>query len=229
MEQVENKTEKVGFFKELRQNFWMSDKTFPIFTAILTSAMFTGAHMLFTYDVGFFNEVPLAVMMKQGLTDGGETFGLLVYFGASFLFARLLEGSLVGILDIGGSIHTGLSTGVVAILMGAGLTGLIYSFPLSLLTGAILGLILGFIIIGIKGATVGKANSTFGADIMMGAGNATGRFFGPVIILSACMASIPIGIFAVAGAAAFYAFKKPIAGGAIIGAMIGGLIFPPVI
>lgn len=61
---------------------------------------------------------------------------------------------------------------------------------------------------------------------MMGAGNATGRFLGPLIILSACAASIPIGLGATLGALIFYKWKKPIAGGAIIGAMVLGAIFP---
>ncbi len=64
---------------------------------------------------------------------------------------------------------------------------------------------------------------------MMGAGNSSGRFSGPLIILSACAASIPIGIGrSTLGALGFYAWKKPIAGGAILGAMILGAIFPAV-
>ena len=61
---------------------------------------------------------------------------------------------------------------------------------------------------------------------MMGAGNDTGRFLGPLILISACQASIPIGLGAIIGAVIFYAWKKPITGGAIIGAMIAGLFFP---
>ncbi|MBI0151429.1 DUF4310 family protein, partial [Bifidobacterium sp. M0353] len=61
---------------------------------------------------------------------------------------------------------------------------------------------------------------------MMGAGNASGRFLGPMIILSAMVASIPIGIGSLLGALLFYVWKKPITGGAILGAMIFGGIFP---
>jgi uncharacterized protein (TIGR03579 family) len=61
---------------------------------------------------------------------------------------------------------------------------------------------------------------------MMGAGNAAGRYLGPLIVISAVMASIPVGIGATIGAAIFYGYKKPIAGGAIIGAMIVGIFFP---
>ena len=45
----------------------------------------------------------------------------LPHFGASFLFARILEGSLVGILDLGGSILTGIGIGVPAIFLSMGI------------------------------------------------------------------------------------------------------------
>ena len=109
------------------------------------------------------------------------------------------------------------------------ITAPIDNFALSLLTGLVLGLIVGGIIVLIRKFTINQSNSTFGADVMMGAGNSSGRFLGPLIILSACAASIPIGIGATFGALAFYAWKKPIAGGAILGAMILGAIFPAVI
>ncbi|MDK6820589.1 DUF4310 family protein, partial [Klebsiella pneumoniae] len=83
---------------------------------------------------------------------------------------------------------------------------------------ALLGLAVGGVIVLIRKFTINQGNSTFGADVMMGAGNASGRFLGPLIILSAAGASIPIGIGATLGALGFYIWKKPIAGGAILGA-----------
>lgn len=207
-----------------KPNFWFADWSFPIFVGLLAAGIFAGTHMYFVYGVGAFNEVAIVAMLKAGM-DGGS-YGEAAAFGASFLFARILEGSLVGILDLGGAILTGIGIGVPAILLSMGIVAPIENFALALLTGLICGLATGGIIVLIRKFTINQSNSTFGADVMMGAGNASGRFLGPLIILSACGASIPIGIGATIGAVIFYLWKKPIAGGAILGAMILGAIFP---
>lgn len=206
------------------KSFWYADWSFPIIVGLMAAAVFAGTHMYVVHGVGAFNEVSIVAMLKAGL-DGGS-YGAAAAFGASFLFARILEGSLVGILDLGGSILTGLGIGVPAILLSMNIDAPIKNFPLALLTGAVLGLLVGGVIILIRKFTINQGNSTFGADIMMGAGNAAGRFLGPLIILSAASASIPIGIGSTIGAMIFYAWKKPIAGGAILGAMIFGAFFP---
>jgi uncharacterized protein (TIGR03579 family) len=206
------------------KSFWYGDWSFPIFVAFLSSGIFAGTHMYYVYHIGAFNDVAIVAMLEAGINGGG--YGAAAAFGASFLFARVLEGSLVGILDIGGSLQTGIGIGVPALMLGAGFTAPLTNFTFSLLTGAILGFLVGYIVIGLRKFTVGQANSTFGSDVMMGAGNSSGRFLGPLIVLSACSASIPIGIGSIAGAAIFYAWKKPVAGGAILGAMILGAFFP---
>lgn len=209
---------------EHTKDFWYADWSFPIIVGLMSAGVFAGTSMYYNFGTGAFNEVAFVAMLKAGMTGG--SYGACAAFGASFLFARVLEGSLDGILDLGGSILTGVGLGIPAILLSMGIKEPVRNFPLALLTGLIVGLLIGLVIYIIRHATLKQANSTFGADIMMGAGNDTGRFLGPLIILSACQASIPIGIGAIIGSGIFYAWKKPIAGGAIIGAMILGFFFP---
>lgn len=206
------------------KGFWYSEWAFPLFVACLSAGIFAGTHLYYVYHVGAFNDIAIVAMLEAGIKGGG--YGAAAAFGASFLFARILEGPLVGILDIGGSLQTGIGIGVPALMLGAGITAPLLSFPLALTTGAVLGLAIGSVIILIRKFTINSVNSTFGADVMMGAGNAAGRYLGPLIVISAIMASIPVGIGATVGAAIFYHYNKPIAGGAIIGAMVLGAIFP---
>ena len=198
---------------EQNKGFWYADWSFPIFVGLLSSGVFAGTHMYYLYGIGAFNEVAFVAMLKSGIDTG--VYGAVAAFGASFLFARIIEGSLVGILDIGGAIQTGIGLGVP-----------VANFAASLVTGLVLGLAVGYIIILARKFTINQSDSTYGADVMMGAGNASGRFLGPLIILSAMTASIPIGIGSLVGALLFYIWQKPITGGAILGAMILGSIFP---
>jgi uncharacterized protein (TIGR03579 family) len=206
------------------QSFWYADWAFPIFTALLAAGTFTACHMYVVHGVGAFNDIAVIALLKAGLDGGG--YGAAAAFGASFLFARVLEGPLVGILDIGGSLNTGVGIGIPAILLASGITAPVYNFPLAIITGLFIGLAIGYIIVGIRKVSIKSANSTFGADIMMGAGNMAGRYFGPLIVISACQASLPVGLGSIIGALVFYVWKKPIAGGAILGAMLFGGLFP---
>lgn len=210
----------------VHKNFWYADWSFPILCGLLSAGIFAGTHTFFVYGIGAFNEIAFVAMLKSGMTTGD--YGAVAAFGASFLFARIIEGSLVGILDIGGALQTGIGLGVPALLLAGGYTFLVENFFAALATGFILGVAVGLVIILIRKLTVnsGGVNSTFGANVMMGAGNMSGRFLGPLIILSAMVASIPIGIGSLLGALLFYVWEKPITGGAIIGAMVFGGIFP---
>lgn len=210
--------------EQQKNNFWYADWSFPFFVGLLSSGVFAGTHMYYLYGIGAFNEVAFVSMLRAGMDTG--VYGAVAAFGASFLFARIIEGSLVGILDIGGAIQTGVGLGVPALLLGAGIVFPVENFIAALATGFALGVAIGYIIILARKYTINQSNSTYGADVMMGAGNSSGRFLGPLIILSAIGASIPIGIGSLIGALVFYQWQKPITGGAILGAMILGAIYP---
>lgn len=210
--------------EQQKNNFWYADWSFPFFVGLLSSGVFAGTHMYYLYGIGAFNEVAFVSMLRAGMDTG--VYGAVAAFGASFLFARIIEGSLVGILDIGGAIQTGIGLGVPALLLGAGIVFPVENFIAALATGFALGVAIGYIIILARKYTINQSNSTYGADVMMGAGNSSGRFLGPLIILSAIGASIPIGIGSLIGALVFYQWQKPITGGAILGAMILGAIYP---
>ena len=97
-------------------------------------------------------------------------------------------------------------------------------FFVSLLAGAVIGLVLGAVIMIIRklmpeGVAVG------GTAVMMGAGNATGRYLAPLIVLAAASYNVYAGIGSIVGAAIFYKWGKEMTGGAILGAMIIGGIF----
>src|SRR5699024_10057670 len=118
------------------------------FVACLCSGIFAGTHMYYVHHVGAFNDIAIVAMLEAGIKGG--SYGAAAAFGASFLFARVLEGPLVGILDIGGALQTGIGIGVPALLLGAGIVAPIESFPLALLVGAGLGFLIGIIIIFIR-------------------------------------------------------------------------------
>lgn len=212
--------------EEIKKDFWHADWSFPIFVGVLSAGIFAGTHTYYVYGIGAFNEIAFVAMLKAGMETG--VYGAVAAFGASFLFARIIEGSLVGILDIGGSLQTGIGLGVPALLLSVGIVFPLENFAASLATGGALGVAIGLIIILIRKVTINQAgaSSTFGADVMMGAGNASGRFLAPMIMLSAMVASIPIGLGSLLGSLLFYQWRKPITGGAILGAMIFGGIFP---
>lgn len=213
---------KNSFINRFRE-FLLKESTFPILVALAAAAIFSGTHMFVTHRVGAFNDIYIVQMLEDGL-NGGD-YAAAAGFAAGFLIARVLEGPLVGVLDIGGSLQTGIGIGIPALMLASGIRAPIENFGLSLITGALIGLIIGLIIIGVRKLMPEGIAST-GTDVMIGAGNASGRYLGPLIIISAIGYSIPAGIGAFIGGAIFYKMDKPIAGGAILGAMILASIFP---
>ncbi|MFF1695382.1 DUF4310 family protein [Streptomyces sp. NPDC058257] len=225
---TDTKPEKPGFLTKVpgEGSFWLSEWAFPVFVACLAAGIFTGTHLYYVYHTGVFNEVAVVSMLKAGMEGG--SYGAAAAFGAGFLFARIIEGPMVGILDIGGSLQTGVGIGIPAMMLSAGFTAPLEHFWLAIPVGAVLGALIGVAILAIRRATVNSTGgtSTFGADVMMGAGNSAGRYLGPLVIISAATASLPVGLGSTIGAALFYKWRKPLTGGAIIGAMAAGFFFP---
>lgn len=215
-------SEKKNGFMDRLNAFLMKDNTFILLIAGASAAIFAGTFMFINYHTGAFNEVSITAMLSDGMSTGD--YSAAAGFAAGFLIARILEGPLVGLLDIGGSLMTGVGIGIPALMLSMGIEAPLKNFGLSLITGFAIGAVLGIIIILIR-KFVPKGVSVGGTDIMMGAGNRTGRFLGPLIIIAACSYNPWVGIGSIVGAALFYKWGKDITGGAIIGAMILGAIF----
>lgn len=202
--------------------FLMKDNTFVILVALACAAIFAGTHMYLTHGTGAFNEIHIVQMLKDGIDTGD--FAAAAGFATGFLLARILEAPLVGLLDIGGALLTGVGIGIPAVLLSMGISAPTDSFVLALASGAAIGLTIGALIMIIR-KFLPSGISAAGTGIMMGAGNATGRYLGPLVVISAIQFGIPTGVGAFVGAAIFYKLDRPIAGGAILGAMLLGGIF----
>ena len=173
----------------------------------MSAAIFAGTHMYVVYGVGAFNEVSIVAMLKAGLDGGSYGAAIWCKFPVCTNFRRFFSRDFrFRWLNFNGDWNWR-----TAIFLSMGIKAPVENFGLALLTGAILGLAVGGVIVLIRKFTINQGNSTFGADVMMGGGNASGRFLGPLIILSAAGASIPIGIGATLGALGF-TFGKPIVG-----------------
>lgn len=137
------------------------------------AAIFTGTFLYINYGTGAFNEISIVAMLKEGL-DGGD-YTAAAGFAAGFLIARILEGPLVGLMDIGGSLMTGVGIGIPALFLSMGWKFPFSNFGISLLVGAGIGLVIGLVIMFIR-KVVPEGVAVGGTSIMMGAGNAAGRY-----------------------------------------------------
>lgn len=214
---IENRTSLMDKFND----FLLKDMTFILLIMGAASAIFAGTFMYIKFGTGAFNDLSIVQMLRDGL-DGGD-YTAAAGFAAGFLIARVLEGPLVGVLDIGGSLMTGVGIGVPALLLSMNIKFPFSNFPMALLVGAGIGLVIGAVIMIIRkfvpdGVAVG------GTEIMMGAGNAAGRYLGPMIVIAAGQFNAWTGIGALVGAVLFYLWDKELTGGAILGAMLLGAI-----
>ena len=217
----EKSVEKTTFFDKFN-DFMMKDSTFILLVMGAAAAIFAGTFMYIKFDTGAFNEVAIVAMLKGGLETGDYTAA--AGFAAGFLIARILEGPLVGLMDIGGSLMTGVGIGIPGLLLSMGIMFPLSNFFVALVFGALIGLVIGAVVILIR-KLVPKGVAVGGTGIMMGAGNACGRYLAPLIVISACTYNVYAGIGAIIGSAIFYKWGKEMTGGAILGAMILGAFF----
>lgn len=214
---MENKT-----FSQKINDFLMKDMTFILLFMGASAAVFAGTYLYITHHTGAFNDIAIVQMLSDGMSGGD--YSAAAGFAAGFLIARILEGPLVGLLDIGGSLQTGVGIGIPALFLSIGFRLPFENFLFALITGALIGFVLSAIIMIIRKA-VPDGIAVGGTSVMMGAGNATGRYLGPLIIVAAAQYNVYAGIGAILGGAIFYKLGKEMTGGAIIGAMILGAIF----
>lgn len=198
------------------------DITFILLLGMATAGVIGGTSIFLEHGTGLFNEIYIGEMFNVGLETGD--YSAPAAFAVGFLIARLLEGPLVGILDIGGSLMTGLGVGIPALLLSFGFDNLIRNFPIAILLGLLLGLAIGIVMILIRKSAPDISLQT-ATSIMMGAGNQSGEALGPLVLLSAVAYNIPAGVGAIIGSFIFYKYKKPMVGGAILGAIIAGAIY----
>lgn len=209
-------------FGQKMDAFLLKDSTFILLIMGAAAAIFAGTFMYIRFGTGAFNEISIVAMLRDGM-DGGD-YAAAAGFAAGFLIARILEGPLVGLLDIGGSLQTGVGIGLPALFLSMGWELPFSNFLTALLTGAVIGLVMGAVIMIIR-KVMPEGVAVGGTSVMMGAGNATGRYLAPLIIVAAAQYNVYTGIGAVLGAAVFYKWGKEMTGGAILGAMILGGIF----
>lgn len=212
---------KKNFIKNF-DDFMMKDNTFILLVIGASAAIFAGTYMFINLGTGAFNDISIVAMLKDGI-NGGD-YAAAAGFAAGFLIARVLEGPLVGLMDIGGTLQTGVGIGIPALFLSMGWKLPFSNFFIALLVGGVIGLIMALIIMIIR-KLVPNGVAVGGTSIMMGAGNTIGRYLAPLIVISATQYNIYTGIGAIVGSAIFYKLKKEMTGGAILGAMILGGIF----
>lgn len=211
--------------KKFRE-FLMKDNTFILLTVLICAGAMATSTLFATDGVGSVGSVAVTMMLSDALSTGD--WGALVGLSGGFLIARVLEGPLVGILDIGGSVMAGISFGVFGLLASTGFGSAVTSnFLFSLFCGAVAGLIMGLVIMGVRkfipaGVTAG------GTDIMMGVGHQLGVWLPPLILISALNYNLLVGIVAAIGGVIFHLRGKGMMGGIILGIFIMAFLIPVV-
>ena len=204
---------------EKMKKLFMNDWFFIAIMVLMCAGVMGGVHMYLTYGTGYINVLVGGQLLQSG--DYAQAAG----FGGGFLLARILEGPLVGILDIGGSIMMGVGCGLVGIMYSIGLGWMLENFVMSLIAGAVIGACIGLIIMAIR-KLVPNGVQAGGSDIMMGVGHQLANWLAPLFLISALATSVPLGVFGALGGAVAYKFDKNLVGGIIIGMFIAAFFWP---
>ena len=126
------------------KDLFMKDWFFFVISAAICAGVVGSVHMFMVEGTGYMNALNGGLLLQQG--DYTTAAG----YGGGFLIARILEGPLVGLIDIGGGMMHGVGCGVAGLIYAMGLGFLIESFPLSILTGAVIGLAIAAIVMGVR-------------------------------------------------------------------------------
>src|SRR5690554_642377 len=97
MTKVELKKQKS--FMNSFNDFLMKDNTFILLIMAAAAAIFAGTFVYIKFGTGAFNDLAVVQMLRDGVDTGD--YSAAAGFAAGFLIARILEGPLVGVLDIG--------------------------------------------------------------------------------------------------------------------------------
>lgn len=201
------------------KDMFMSNWFFFVICACICAGVVGSVHMFMVHNSGYFGGLASGQILKSG--DYATAAGM----GGGIFIARILEAPLVGIIDIGGSMMAGVGTGIVGLMYEFGLGWMVENFPMALISGAIIGLVIASIVMGIR-YLVPSGVQAGGSDIMMGVGHQMSSWLGPLFVISALGTSIPVGIFGALGGALFYMRGKNIVGGIVIGMFIAVFFWP---
>ena len=102
-------------FGQKMDEFLMKDSTFILLVIGAAAAIFAGTYMYISFGTGAFNDISIVAMLRDGIDTGD--YAAAAAFAAGFLIARILEGPLVGLMDIGGSLQTGVGIGLPALFL----------------------------------------------------------------------------------------------------------------
>ena len=200
------------------KKLFMKDWMFIPLLAVMGAGVFTTIYMYKAHGVGSFNGVAQNIFINE------KNWAAMSSMGVGFVIARVLEGPMVGLLDIGGGMMVTLGCFAPAMIASFGFEWILDSFITSIVTGAVLGALEAVIIMAIRklipdGITAG------GSDIMMGVGHQMSQYMGPLFIICALKVSIPLGLAAVVGGAIAYWKGSNVLGGIVIGMFLSSFIW----